>query len=105
MMNALFTNYNGRFYVNPPGNPGAFPTYFTHAGDPTVTINLFETYGASNLQGAVVPMPVNAVPAAPSDAHMNIIDPTTGNDWEYYEFPQILLSLKVCLYLLDLVVF
>lgn len=88
MISGVFQNYSGRFYVNPPGNPGSFPVYFTKPGDPTVTINLTEAFGASNLQGAVVPIPTSAVPAAPSDAHMTVLNQTNGTEYDYYEFPQ-----------------
>ena len=85
MIAGVFQNYSGRFYVNPPGG---FPVFTTISGDPTVTISLFEPYGVSNLQGAVVPMPKNVVPAPPSDAHLTVINPTNGTEYDYYEFPQ-----------------
>jgi hypothetical protein len=88
MIAGAFQNYSGKFYVNPPGVPGTFPTYFTKAGDPTVQITLTEPYGTSNLESAIVPMPKNVVPAAPGDAHLNILNPANGNSYEYYEFPQ-----------------
>ncbi len=88
MMNNTFQNYKGEFYVNGAGTPGAFPHYFTKAGDPKVKINLTLPYGSSNLQGATVPMPANAVPAEPEDAHLTVLDPANGNEYDYYMFPQ-----------------
>ena len=51
-------------------------------------INLTEPWGATNLQGASVPMPANAVPAAPTDAHLTVLNSSTGDEYDYYEFPQ-----------------
>lgn len=88
MITGAFDNYGGRFYANPPDSLGAFPAYFTKAGDPTVTINLTLPYGTTNLSGATVPIPTNAVPALPGDAHMVVLNSTNGNEYDYYAFPQ-----------------
>ena len=74
-----------KFYVNPPGS---FPIYFTLPGDPQVTIDLTLPYGASNLQGAVVPIPADATPAPPGDAHLTVLNASNGNEYDYYQFPQ-----------------
>jgi hypothetical protein len=83
MMNNLFLNYtyNGAFSVDPPGSPGAFPAYVTHSGDPIVNVTPQYTYGS--LSGAI-PMPTNAVPGPPTDAHLQILNPANGNDYEIY---------------------
>lgn len=88
MLNTTFANYSGKFYVNSPGNPGAFPHYFTNPGDPTVKIDLTLNYGSSNLQGATVPMPADAVPAGPTDAHLTVLNAANGDEYDYYQFPQ-----------------
>lgn len=84
MLNTTFANYKGKFYVNPPGS---FPVYFTQPGDPNVIIDFIYS-GATNLAGATVPMPADAVPAPPSDAHLTILNAANGDEYDYFQFPQ-----------------
>jgi hypothetical protein len=85
MMNTTFANWNGTFYVNPPGN---FPYFFTTSSSPNVIIDLTLPYGSSSLQGATVPMPTNAVPSTNSDAHLTVLNASNGNEYDYFVFPQ-----------------
>ncbi|HEV3227827.1 MAG TPA: hypothetical protein VGY97_00015 [Solirubrobacteraceae bacterium] len=60
---------------------GGRPTYFSQALDPTFTLHCTEAWGRCSIEGAVVHIPDRALPAGGSDAHLSVVDQTTG--WEY----------------------
>ncbi len=72
------------------GDPsrGGSPTYYSHADDPTYRLHCSKPWGRCEIEGMRVAIPAAAQPtggpARPGDnhdAHMTIIDPRTG--WEY----------------------
>ena len=72
------------------GDPsrGGSPTYYSQAGDPTYRLHCSKPWGRCEIEGMRVAIPAAAQPtggpASPGDnhdAHMTIIDPATG--WEY----------------------
>ncbi len=85
MFDELFRNYEGKLFVD--GNLGEFPHFFTSANDPTVKLKFTLPYGPSNLNGANVPMPANAVAASGVDGHLTVLNSTTGDEYDYYLFP------------------
>jgi hypothetical protein len=64
------------------------PTYYSSPADPTYTLHCVEPWGRCEIEGLTVRVPARATPgggyATPAhdfDAHMTIVDPVSG--WEY----------------------
>jgi hypothetical protein len=85
----VMQNYpqNGAFQIN-DSTWSAFPVYTTKAGDPTVTVT--NSLGYGNLAGQVVPIPgsTTLVTGPQGDAHLTVLNPANGLEYDYYEFPQ-----------------
>lgn len=62
------------------------PVYQVPADQPTVSVKLDKGSWATTLQTAwqAVPIPANAAPAAGTDAHMTVWQPSTDKLWEFW---------------------
>jgi hypothetical protein len=62
------------------------PLYRVPAGQPAVAVKLDKGSWATGLQAALaaVPIPANAAPAAGTDGHMTIWQPSTDKLWEFW---------------------
>jgi hypothetical protein len=57
------------------------PAYFPRPDDPAYTVHCVEDWGRCEVEGMRVPIPAEARPANGGDAHMAVVDQSTG--WEY----------------------
>lgn len=57
------------------------PVYFAQPSDPLYTVHCTRDWGTCEIEGMQVRVPVGARPARGGDAHLAIVDQTTG--WEY----------------------
>jgi len=60
---------------------GGRPIYFSSSSDPTFKLHCTESWGRCALEGAVIRMPDRAKAAGGADAHLSVVDPASG--WEY----------------------
>ncbi|HEV3230352.1 MAG TPA: hypothetical protein VGY97_12820 [Solirubrobacteraceae bacterium] len=60
---------------------GGRPIYFSRPGDPVFKPHCTEHWGRCTIEGALIRIPDRAQPAGGSDAHLTVIDPASG--WEY----------------------
>jgi len=66
---------------------GSTPLYIAPPGAPTVRVTLDAGAWATSLQQAfaAVPIPANAAPAAGTDGHMTVWQPSTDRLWEFFK--------------------
>ncbi len=57
------------------------PTYYPDADDPYFTLHCTEPWGTCSIEGHRIRIPDAARPAAGGDAHLTVVDQSTG--WEY----------------------
>jgi hypothetical protein len=60
---------------------GGRPIYYSRPGDPSFRLHCTQSWGRCALEGAAIRIPDQARPAGGSDAHLTVIDPVSG--WEY----------------------
>jgi hypothetical protein len=67
------------------------PVYTVPANQPVVKVTLEKSLRALTLQAAwtAVPLPSNAKPAAGSDEHLVVWQPSTGRLWEFWHLQQV----------------
>jgi hypothetical protein len=61
------------------------PTYYSSATDPLVKIHCTEPWGTCAVEGMQIRIPSAAKPTTSSDAHMTVVDPASGWEYDFWE--------------------
>ncbi len=71
--------------VNPKAGADWYhPIYYSSAADPVYTVSCIKYGGACEISGMQVRIPAQARRASSTDAHMTVIDQTTGWEWDFW---------------------